>query len=267
MDKFNETEVIDENNEMNENKEINKIEEINKEEEVSKRDVSTYIMKSKEESKNLIKHNNKNQINMYVVIYNISKKKNIGSIIRSCVAFNVNKIFIIGKKKKEISFFGNMGTYQYICIEYFDNIIELKDYLKKNNILLYGCEITNNSISVTEKPFIKDTAFLFGNEGTGIDDKILNYCDKIIYIPQYGNGTSSLNVSISCSIILHNFAIWANYKEIEIKNKKFIIQKCKSKLDNYLYPSDDLLKEINSKRLMRSEKQKDYNIISLSDLL
>ncbi|CRG97321.1 RNA methyltransferase, putative [Plasmodium gallinaceum] len=260
MDEFNEIEVTNENSDVYQNKDINKNEEINGKDEISKGDISIYNMKSKEVCENImIKNNCDKKINMYVVIYNISKKKNVGSIIRSCVAFNVSKIFIIGRKKKEINFFGNMGTYQYISIEYFDNIIELKDYLKKNNILLYGCEITNNSISVTKKPFIKDTAFLFGNEGTGIEDKILNLCDKIIYIPQYGNGTSSLNVSISCSIILHNFAIWANYKEIEIENKKFIIQKNKNKLDNYLHPSDDLLKEINNKRLMRSEKKKDYN--------
>lgn len=204
---------------------------------------------------------------MYVVIYNISKKKNIGSIIRSCVAFNVHTIYVIGRnKKKEVNYFGNMGTFKYANIEYFSSINELKIYLKEKGILLYGVEIGRDAIPVTSKPFKQDTAFLFGNEGTGIDDQVLNLCDEIIYIPQYGNGTSSLNVSVSCAIILHNYAVWANYEETKIDNKKFVIEKCKSKLENYLCPTEMLQKEIELKRIQRSEKNNEKGIISLDEI-
>ncbi|ANQ06965.1 SpoU rRNA Methylase [Plasmodium coatneyi] len=190
---------------------------------------------------------------MYVAIYNIGKKKNIGSIVRSCVAFGVSKIFLVSRKKNEVNFFGHMGTCKYITIEYFSNMKELKTYLCENNILLYGCEITDTAIPVTRHPFVnKDTAFLFGNEGTGINDETLSYCDKIIYIPQYGNGTCSLNVSVSCAIILQHFAVWANYPEMEISGKKFVLNKCASKLEQYLNPSDDMLRQINEKRKGRA---------------
>ncbi|KJP86677.1 hypothetical protein AK88_03684 [Plasmodium fragile] len=190
---------------------------------------------------------------MYVAIYNIGKKKNIGSIVRSCVAFGVSKIFVVSRKKNEVSFFGHMGTYKYITVAYFSSMKELKTHLLQNNILLYGCEITDSAIPVTRHPFVnKDTAFLFGNEGTGINDETLSYCDKIIYIPQYGNGTCSLNVSVSCAIILHHFAVWANYPEVGISGKKFVLNKCVSKLEQYLNPSDDLLRKINEKRKERA---------------
>ncbi|VWU51821.1 RNA methyltransferase, putative [Hepatocystis sp. ex Piliocolobus tephrosceles] len=207
-------------------------------------------------------------IKMYVVIYNIGKKKNIGCIVRSCVAFNVSEIFIVGKKKKEISFFGNMGTYEYINIKYFNNIIELKTYLNKNNILLYACEISYKAVPITEKPFVKQpTAFLFGNEGTGISKNILDLCDKIIYIPQYGNGTASLNVAVSCAIILQKFAEWANYRQVEIEGNKFFIKKSEGKLHKYLNASDDLKHEINNKRIMRLEKKNDFYLTDFSCLL
>ncbi|KYN99687.1 putative RNA methyltransferase [Plasmodium gaboni] len=217
---------------------------------------------------NLKKKDSDEKIKIYVVIYNIGKKKNVGSIVRSCVAFNVHKIFIVGKRKKEINFFGNMGTYDYITIEYFDNIYELKEYLKKNDILLYACEITANALSITTNPYEnKDTAFLFGNEGTGIHDNVLKICDKIIYIPQYGKGTASLNVSVSCAIILQNFAVWANYEQAEIQNKKFIVQKKMSKLQKYLNPTDDMLKQIHFKRSLRSQKKIENHIISLENFI
>ncbi|SCM07898.1 RNA methyltransferase, putative [Plasmodium chabaudi adami] len=205
---------------------------------------------------------------MYVVIYNIGKKKNIGNIVRSCVAFNVSEIFVVGRNKKETSFFGSMGTHGYIKIRYFTNMIELKQYLNNNDILLYACEITNQSIPITEQPFVKnkDIAFLFGNEGTGISEQIINMCDKIIYIPQYGNGTASLNVSVSCAIILQNFAVWANYIEVKIKGNKFIIQEQENKLNNYLNPSQELLKEIDDKRIMRERKKTENQLANLDNL-
>lgn len=190
---------------------------------------------------------------MYVAIYNIGKKKNIGSIVRSCVAFRVSKIFVVSRKKNQVNFFGHMGTCEYITIEYFSSMKELKTHLRDNGILLYACEITSSAVPVTRRPFEnKDTAFLFGNEGTGINDETLSYCDKVVYIPQYGNGTSSLNVSVSCAIILHHFAVWADYPEVGISGKKFVLNKCATKLERYLNPSDDLLRQISEKRAQRA---------------
>lgn len=42
-----------------------------------------------------------------------------------------------------------------------------------------------------------------------------------MYIPQFGAGTASLNVSIACSIALHRFASWAKYKERPREGEKF----------------------------------------------
>lgn len=161
-----------------------------------------------------------------------------------------------------------MGTHGYIKIRYFTNMIELKEYLNNNNILLYGCEITNQSIPITKHPFVKnkDTAFLFGNEGTGISEQIIKMCDQIIYIPQYGNGIASLNVSVSCAIILQSFAVWSDYIEVDIKGNKFIIQERENKLNTYLNPSEELIKEINDKRTTREIKKKEIQLANLDNL-
>ena len=31
-------------------------------------------------------------------------------------------------------------------------------------------------------------------------------CDKFVYIPQYGNGTASLNVNVATALVLHHFS-------------------------------------------------------------
>ena len=42
----------------------------------------------------------KETYDFYLLVYNISKHKNIGTLIRSASAFNIKKVFIIGENKK-----------------------------------------------------------------------------------------------------------------------------------------------------------------------
>jgi hypothetical protein len=48
-------------------------------------------------------------------------------------------------------------------------------------------------------------------------------CDAFVYIPQYGAGTASLNVTVAASIILHNFAVWARFPEAGRAGEKFVV--------------------------------------------
>lgn len=74
-------------------------------------------------------------------------------------------------------------------------------------------EITDTAQAVQGHPFTTDTAFMMGNEGTGLSPKQLALCDSFVYIPQHGRGTASLNVNVATAIVLHHFAIWAQVPE------------------------------------------------------
>ena len=47
-----------------------------------------------------------------IVIYNVSKKANIGNIVRSAVAFGCSTIIMVGKGK--VNTFGNKNTNKFI---------------------------------------------------------------------------------------------------------------------------------------------------------
>lgn len=50
----------------------------------------------------------------------------------------------------------------------------------------------------------------------GLSAKECEICDFFIYIPQYGGGTASLNVTVAASIVLHHYGgMWINSKLIE----------------------------------------------------
>ena len=54
-------------------------------------------------------------------------------------------------------------------------------------------------------------------------EKQMTLCDRFVYIPHFGGGTASLNVTVAASIIFHRFAEWAGYAERERSGQKFVV--------------------------------------------
>jgi tRNA C32,U32 (ribose-2'-O)-methylase TrmJ len=60
-------------------------------------------------------------------------------------------------------------------------------------------------------------------QGVGLSEREKRICDMFVFIPQYGHGTASLNVSVAAGIVLHHFAVWAKYPEQARINDKFVV--------------------------------------------
>lgn len=172
--------------------------------------------------------------NFYLLIYNISKVKNIGTLIRSANAFGVKQIFILGSNKKILKkFFGSQGTVSKSEFLFFENTEELKEFCKSKSIHFCGVEIGGTSKPIHKYEFKGDTLFMVGNEGQGMNNKQKELCgDELVYIPQYSNKTASLNVACAGSIIFHHFALWAGFKETEVTDEKYNVdQNIRSKIE------------------------------------
>lgn len=82
-----------------------------------------------------------------MLMFNIQKAKNFGTIIRSAAAFNLDEIFLVeppGKKNK-ISTFGSQGTANKMATRYFYGLKEVREYCSSQGIFICGIEITSNS--------------------------------------------------------------------------------------------------------------------------
>ena len=148
-----------------------------------------------------------------VLIFNIQSKHNVKAIINSALSFNCDKILIIGKEKKVLQqYYSNENNKSIINDKFiiFNNLDELKEYIKKNNKYVCGVEIGKDCIPIQKEPFKGDTIFVLGNEGMGLNQKQKELCDQYVFIEQYSNKTGSLNVSIAASIIFYHFFNWAN---------------------------------------------------------
>ncbi len=207
----------------------------------------------------------------YLLLHNIQKKNNIGTLLRSAAAFNICKVFLISKetentKKKKIMkkfaiFFGAQGTGKKISYEVFPDLKQAKDFFAENNIKVCGVEITENSEKVSDHPFRGDTVFILGNEGSGLIPKLKEICDHFVYIPQFTDKTASLNVAVAGSIIFHHFATWAQYKEVEIFGEKFTdVDKTETPfLDFIIHPSKDSQQNINQEKISNTDNNIDIN--------
>lgn len=193
---------------------------------------------------------------VYMLVYNIGKKKNFGDILRSAAAFGVKEVFIVGAKK--LSLFGNQGTQRFCKFRHFDTLSEAKAELQSKGIKLIGIEITDAAVPIQSHPFSGPTCFMSGNEGTGMNELQLEACDSFVYIPQYSGATASLNVATATGIVFHHFALWADKPQQAREGFKFVVDAPPS----HLNPSEEMLREAEEKREARRRKREELQVDS-----
>ncbi|KAF5736901.1 hypothetical protein HS088_TW14G01056 [Tripterygium wilfordii] len=161
------------------------------------------------------------EIESYVVVHNIAKRHNVGTLARSATAFGVTELILVGRR--DFNAFGCHGSTSHVRFRHFHSLNDARLFLKEKNCDICGVEITDGALPVNDHPFKRSTAFLLGNEGTGLSAKECEICDFFVYIPQYGSGTASLNVTVAASIVLHHFGVWAGFSERTRDGNKFIV--------------------------------------------
>jgi len=149
-----------------------------------------------------------NPENPFIVVFDRpSDYGNLGTIIRSANAFNVDGIFIIGHgvdiyESKVIR--SSLGSIFFTKIVTIKSMEKLSDYIRiqkeKNNMEILGTD-SNGTISINDCKINKPVMLIIGNEAKGMSIGLKEICDKIIRIPMEGN-VNSLNVSCAASIIM-----------------------------------------------------------------
>ncbi len=146
---------------------------------------------------------------LLIVLDRISKKGNLGTIIRSADAFGVDGIIVTGHAvdiydSEVIS--ATMGSYFAMPIkkiETKEEIISLINCLKeKYKDLQVLATFEKGEIKLADCDLKKPTIFLMGNERFGLSRFYVTLADRQIQIPMSGEA-SSLNVGCATSICLY----------------------------------------------------------------
>ncbi|KAF2287772.1 hypothetical protein GH714_002654 [Hevea brasiliensis] len=108
-------------------------------------------------------------IESYVVVHNIAKRHNVGTLARSATAFGVTELILVGRR--DFNAFGSHGSTSHLRFRHFHSLLDARNFLKEKDCDICGVEIADGALPVNEHPFKKSTAFLLGNEGTGLSAK------------------------------------------------------------------------------------------------
>lgn len=147
--------------------------------------------------------NKKELGNRVVLLDGVQDPGNAGTIIRNAVAFNIDTVvFSKGSvnpyNDKVLRSTGGMIYNVNIIIDDLKNVIKV---LKENNIKVYSTSL-KSSKSLETIPKTDKYAIIFGNEGNGISNDILNLSDESIRIDMM-DACESLNVGVSSGIVLY----------------------------------------------------------------
>lgn len=149
-----------------------------------------------------IKENNDIEGNHLLILDDIQDPGNLGTIIRSCVAFSIDTLILssncvdlyndkVIRSTQGMIFHLNIVT---------GNLLEIIPQLKDNGYEILGTSVSNG-VDVRKINSSK-FALIMGNEGRGVRDEIKTLCDKNLYI-KMNSSCESLNVSVATSILLY----------------------------------------------------------------
>lgn len=144
---------------------------------------------------------------LVVLLDNIRSAYNVGSVFRTCDSAGVDTLLLTGycaippNPKLQKTALGSMSSviWEHHC----DSFLAAK-YIKSKNIKLICFETTPGAQSLHDFAFDTDACLVFGNEETGINQKILDIADQIIKIPQYGI-KESLNIASAAAVAIYEF--------------------------------------------------------------
>lgn len=141
-----------------------------------------------------------------LILDRIQDPGNLGTIIRSAVAFNIDTIIC---SPDTVDFYNpkvvraSQGMMFHLPILVLDTEKTIQE-LKKKDYKIIGTKVTNGE-DVRNAAIYSHFALVIGNEGQGISEMIEKLCDQFLYIKMNGN-CESLNASVAASILLYEIS-------------------------------------------------------------
>lgn len=141
--------------------------------------------------------------NKVLVLDDIQDPGNLGTIIRSSLAFGIDTVVL---SPKTVDLYNSKVLRSAQGMIFHSNIIvrELIPFIKKlkdDNYIIYGTKV-DGGIDVRDIDKKKRYAIVIGNEGQGVSSDIESLCDYNLYIAM-DNDVESLNASVAASIIMY----------------------------------------------------------------
>ncbi len=141
---------------------------------------------------------------LLVIPASVEDPRNLGAIIRSCVAFGVHALLL--ERRNTAPLGGGVaktsaGAVEHIAIAKPRNLEGIVRDFKTAGYSIVGADIKGTATPATTS-FCQPTILILGGEDVGIPPYLSKLCDSIVSIPMLPDA-QSLNVSVAAGILLY----------------------------------------------------------------
>ena len=137
-----------------------------------------------------------------IVLENLQDPGNVGTVIRTANAFNIDAVILVGAcadlyNPKTVR--ASMGAiFRQNVLE--TDIAGLREYLGECGLPLYGAALSDKAMDMREAKLCR-AAVAIGSEGRGLSDELLGVCDGELIIPMNPD-SESLNAAVAASVFM-----------------------------------------------------------------
>ena len=154
--------------------------------------------------KEFIYENSKQNINL-IALEEVTDPRNIGSIIRTAVAFNIDGLIVKERSfpsKSKLLYKSASGGTEHIQIFKVANLNSALRFLKAKDFWVSAFDVSAKK-DFTNNTWKGKNVLLFGSEGYGIKTKTLENSDFKFKV-NMNNNMESLNISNTVSVVCHH---------------------------------------------------------------
>lgn len=140
---------------------------------------------------------------MFVALYAVSNPGNLGTILRTADAVHAEGVIVIGAATDPyapIAVKASRGALFTVRLVQLDSVQELMDWCKREWVQVYTTS-DRAAQNIWETEFRMPCVFVFGNEGEGLPEKVLE-AGTALRIPMRGK-VDSLNLAVAAGVLLY----------------------------------------------------------------
>ena len=127
---------------------------------------------------------------------------NISTLIRNANSFNAKSVYYIGKKRYDRR--GTVGAHHYIDLHFLGDKEELLSLKEKYTFVVFENNTSKPTVKLNELSWPSEPLLIFGEEGIGVSDVMMELADIVVEIPQFGS-VRSLNCGTASGIAMYDF--------------------------------------------------------------
>ncbi len=135
-----------------------------------------------------------------IALENIEREFSAGTIVRSANAFGVRHVYIVGRKQWNKR--GAMVTDKYLHVLHYAELADFMAEMKLQNRKVVAVDNVAGSLPMSQVQLPKNAVLVFGHEGNGLSESLLDQADMIVAIEQFGS-TRSINVGSAATVAMY----------------------------------------------------------------